>query len=339
MVFMSRELQKRILFLSFAVVVGAMVLIAFLPPQYHPKKKELPDDFDAYLQEKLRISREKGARPGNEERLIRYADKTEFAILYIHGYGASRAEGEYVVDRLAERFKANTYYLRLPGHGTNPEDHARATFSDYINEVEEAYQMTRLLGDHVIVIGTSMGGLLATYLGSRHPEIAGLILASPFYDFEDWRAHLANEPGGMYLIETINGSAFRKTEKKPDDANIEGYQNFWYTKQYLKALKSLEDLREYAAHSGTYERITMPVLLLYYYRDEQHRDRTASVQAMLDAFHQFGSLDKPNPLNRAVAIERGDHVLLSRWVDVDHERSLEEMILFLNAIKSRNAKI
>ena len=67
---------------------------------------------------------------------------------------------------------------------------------------------------------------------------------------------------------TVNGSAFRKTEKRPDDPNdkrIEGYQDFWYTKQYLKAIKSLENLREYAANSGTYERLTMPVLLLYYY--------------------------------------------------------------------------
>ncbi|KAB2932983.1 MAG: alpha/beta fold hydrolase [Leptonema illini] len=338
---MSRELRNRILLLSLVVGAGALALAVLLPPGYRSKKRTLPATFDEYLKEKLRISHEKGARPGNEERLIRYADKTEFAILYIHGYGASRAEGELVVDQLAEKFKANTYYVRLPGHGTNPEDHAQATFSDYINEVEDAYQMTRLLGDRVIIVGTSMGGLLATYLGSRHPEIDGLILTSPFYDFEDWLGRLANEPGAMYLLETVNGSAFRKTEKRPDDPNdkrIEGYQDFWYTKQYLKAIKSLEDLREYAANSGTYERLTMPVLLLYYYKDEQHKDQTASVPAMLDAFHQFGMLDKPNPLNRAVAIERGNHVLLSRWVDADYDRSLQEMVLFVNAVKSRNVK-
>lgn len=338
---MSRELRNRLLLLSLIIGAGALTLAILLPPGYRPKKRPLPNTFDEYLREKLQISKQKGARPGNEERLIRYADKTEVAFLYIHGYGASRAEGEYVVDQLADHFKANTYYLRLPGHGTNAEDHARATFSDYLNEVEEAYAMTRLLGKRVIIVGTSMGGLLATYLGSRHPEIDGIILASPFYDFEDWLGRLANEPGAMFLLEVMNGSPFRKTEKtedNPDDRTRDGYQNYWYTKQYLKALVSLEDLREYVAHSGTYERLTMPVLMLYYYKDEENKDTTASVPAMLDAFHQFGTIDRPNPLNRAVAIEDGNHVLLSHWVEVDHARALQEMVLFVNAVLTADVK-
>ncbi|MEO1224073.1 MAG: hypothetical protein AAFX92_07575, partial [Pseudomonadota bacterium] len=58
----------------------------------------------------------------------RLADKSENldgVLLYIHGFGASRGEGEYVFDRVAEKYRANTYYMRLPGHGTNKEDHAQ----------------------------------------------------------------------------------------------------------------------------------------------------------------------------------------------------------------------
>lgn len=291
--------------------------------------------FDTFYQEKLRLSRERGVRPGNEERLVRYADRTPVALLYIHGYGASRAEGEFVVDRLAQTLKANTYYMRLPGHGTNPDDHASVRYTDYLDAAEEAYQMTRLLGDRVIIVGTSMGGLLAAYLGSRHPEIHALILASPFVDFDQWAGHLTNEPGGMALVELINGGPYRKTARDPKDPNdrrIDGYQDFWYTKQYMKSLRSLEDLREYAARRGTYERVAMPVLMLYYYHDEVRHDTSASVPAMLEAFHTFGSLNRPHPLNRAVAIEDGSHVLLSRWVEADHERCYQEMLRFVKDV-------
>jgi len=338
---MSGKLRKRILLLVLVVGVGALALAVLLPPRYHAVSKSLPASFDDYFKQKLQESKEKGARPGNDEKLIRFADKTEFAILYIHGYGASRAEGEYVVDQLAEKFKANTYYMRLPGHGTNVEDHASATFSDYINAAEEAYQMTKLLGDHVIIVGTSMGGLLTTYLASRHPEIAGVVLASPFYDFTDPRVHLANEPAMIYVLEGVNGGPIRKSESKegqPDNKWISGHEDFWLQNQYVKAVISLENLREYAANTATYEKVTVPVLMLYYYKDEEHQDPTASVPAMLDAFAKFGTAEKPNPLNRAVAIEDGEHVLLSKWLHTDHERALKEMTDFLSDVRNQIEK-
>lgn len=335
---MNLDVRKKILLPIGVILLALLLYLTFRPLSYHPpvfQPMKPETTFEPYLQEKLRLSRERGVRPGNEERLVRFADRTSLAILYIHGYGASRAEGELVVDRLAEALKANTYYMRLPGHGTNPDDQASARYTDYLDAVEEAYQHTRLLGDHVLIVGTSMGGLLATYLGSRHPEIAGLMLASPFFDFDQWAAHLANEPGGMAIIEMINGSPYRKTERNPSDPNdrrIEGYQDFWYAKQYMKSLRSLEDLREYAARRGTYERVEMPVLMLYYYRDEVRQDKSASVPAMLEAFHSFGALTHPNPLNRAVAIEDGSHVLLSRWVEADHERCYQEMLRFIEDV-------
>jgi hypothetical protein len=63
----------------------------------------------------------RGVKPDNEARII-WADtsekeKTKIAILYLHGFGASQAEGEPVHRNLAKRFNANLYLTRLHEHG------------------------------------------------------------------------------------------------------------------------------------------------------------------------------------------------------------------------------
>lgn len=79
--------------------------------------------------------------------MIRYSpNKTEIAILYIHGFGASRAEGEEITDQIAHDLKANLYYVRLPGHGTNLEDHRDTNFAEIIQDCETAFLESEKLG-------------------------------------------------------------------------------------------------------------------------------------------------------------------------------------------------
>ncbi len=180
------------LFLTLSMVVLLLYCRSF--PDYKPGPPPEFTTFDEFYKYKLAKSRELNVRPGNEEKLIRKSPgKTPIAILYIHGFGASRAEGEEVVDKIADTFSANTYYLRHPGHGTTPEDHRDRVYYDYLEEGRVALKMTRLLGDKVIVIGSSMGGLVATHLAAQYPEdVSGLVLASPFYDFEDKTSRILN---------------------------------------------------------------------------------------------------------------------------------------------------
>lgn len=150
--------RKVVLVTTLLAFVGLGFLI--LPsPDYTYTPGPLPASFDEFLGNKLKQSADAGTLPGCEERLVRFAPgQTELAFLYIHGFGASRAEGEASLDPIAARLKANTYYLRLPGHGTNKEDHARAKYTDYLDTAEEALQMMPQLGKKIIVVGTSMGG-------------------------------------------------------------------------------------------------------------------------------------------------------------------------------------
>lgn len=300
-------------------------------PSYSYEQTALPTTFDEFYKEKLAESKEKGSRPGNEERLVRYSSgKTPIAILYIHGFGASRAEGEEVTDRIAAKYKANTYYLRLPGHGTNVEDHRDTTFQGYIKTAEDSLLMMDQLGDKVVIIGTSMGGLLTTYLASKYPDkIAGIILASPYYDFKDKSGNLYNFVWGKQFVSLALGDVRKSKSNNAHDPS----DDFWYRNQYYAAIQNLTDVKRVLANKETYEKVTVPVLMLYYYKSETEQDQSADVSKMLEAYDQFGLATSPNPLNRKVQITEGAHVLLSKYVHSDKELIVKEIEDFINKIK------
>jgi carboxylesterase len=68
---------------------------------------------------------------------------------------------------------------RLPGHGTTVDEMMTTTWDDWTAEAEAAY--ARLAGrtDRIVVGGLSMGAALTLWIGSRHPEVAGLVCVNP----------------------------------------------------------------------------------------------------------------------------------------------------------------
>ncbi|WP_108976920.1 alpha/beta hydrolase [Leptospira ryugenii] len=285
-------------------------------PSYEPKPLPKYESFESYFQAKIAESKAKNHRPGNEERYISFGKRTPIAFLYIHGFGASRAEGEAVMEILAKKFKANTYLLRLPGHGTNKEDQAAQSFSDYLDASREALEMMQSQGDRVILFGSSMGGLLCTWLAAEYPnQVSGIVLANPFYAPVDSSLNILNYPGGLTFIHLLKGRV-RSTTKQNDPNVLPERNDYWYPEQYFSALVGVNDLKNYAAIPTVYQKVNVPTLLLYYYKNEKEQDPTASVPAMLNAYSQFAET-KTNPKSRKVAIENGRHVLMSKYIITD----------------------
>ncbi|MCX8124544.1 MAG: alpha/beta hydrolase [Spirochaetes bacterium] len=320
--------MKKILIVIALIIAALIAVDAYLSHityNYNPKK--LPATFDEYYQTKLKESKEKGVRPNNEEKLLKFAPKTKIAMLYIHGYGASRGEGQFVIDTIAKKLQYNTYYLRLPGHGTNMDDHKKTEYYQILDTAIEAAQMAKLLGEKLVIIGTSMGGTIATYIAAQHPDIPdAIILVSPFYRF-------ANPVGNALFFRpffktVLLFTTYRERKDPYDDPN-DNWTMYWYAKNYWASLHSLLDLADLIAHDDTYKKVSCPVLLLYYYKDKEHKDGSAQVEAMLKAYDTFNN-GHPNPLSRKVAIENGDHVLLSKYVKSDWDKAEKAITVFLH---------
>lgn len=288
---------------------------------------------DAYLAARLEASRKQGVRIGNEERLERHAaGKAPIVILYVHGFGASRAEGEAVVEPLAAGLGANVYYTRLPGHGGDLEAHAAARPEEYFARLEEDFHRVRPLGEKLVLIGSSTGGLLCTWLAARHPDdVSALVLASPLFDFAPPGSFLISRRVGMRIIEAVFGEYRDASWKRdPEKRKQPGYEDHWITRQRFRALLTLDGLRRTIATNEVLASVRAPVLMLYHYADDAHQDTVVSVPAIHEAFARMNG-GQPHAASREVAIRDGNHILLSAYVRTDKERILSETRGFLSA--------
>lgn len=151
-----------------------------------------------------------GLRPGDDRRVV-WANsarsmRAPLALVYLHGFTASRQEIAPVADRVAEALGANLYYARVPGHGRSADAMAEATLESWQQEGENALAIGRLLGKRVVLVGTSTGGTLATWLAARHPDVAAVVLVSPNFGVQAAGAALAALPGGQGLVRLVEGN-------------------------------------------------------------------------------------------------------------------------------------
>ncbi|MFC0472647.1 alpha/beta hydrolase [Halalkalibacter kiskunsagensis] len=105
-----------------------------------------------------------------------------------HGFIGTPQSVRFLGEKLAEE-GYSVYGPRLKGHGTHYKDLAKATRNEWFGDVERGY---RVLVEHhcssIFIIGQSMGGTLALWLGNKYPEIKGLILINaaltvPSYEY------------------------------------------------------------------------------------------------------------------------------------------------------------
>jgi carboxylesterase len=136
--------------------------------------------------------------------------KSKACILLIHGFTATTAEVRPLSEYLADAGFSVIAPL-LPGHNTTPDDLNKRKWQEWTDEVEKVCVTALRNYEHVFIGGESMGGIIACYSASFHPELAGVIVYSP-------AIHVKNL-GLMRLIRL-----FKKYYPKPslnmDDADI-----------------------------------------------------------------------------------------------------------------------
>ena len=98
--------------------------------------------------------------------------------LLVHGFTGSPWEMAPLALHLATN-GITSVAVRLPGHGTSPEDLARRHYEEWVETVSNGQQFSKNEGDHQVAVGLSTGAMVAIAAHLSH-QFDGLVLLSPF---------------------------------------------------------------------------------------------------------------------------------------------------------------
>jgi esterase/lipase len=316
------------------IIILILIVVYFLgpdpsSPKYNKGLPVIPSEpalLEKYINDHEALHK---LKPDNQARIVWSNDsiknKTDYAVVYLHGFSASQEEGDPVHHQFAKKFGCNLYLARLAEHGIDTvEAMANLTADKLWNSAKEAYAIGKQLGGKVIVMATSTGGSLALKLAAEYPEISSLILLSPNIAINDPLAWIANNHWGLQIAQLVKGR-YNTTD---DSTTLE--KQYWYNKYRMESVTEMQELLETTMKASLFEKIKQPVLLLYYYKDEEHQDKTVKVSAMKRMFRQLGT---PDSLKREIAVPNaGEHVIGSYIKSKDLQTVSDECEKFAKEI-------
>ena len=264
-------------------------------------------------------------KPDNASQLIFHdsvPQKTAYSVLYLHGFSASRAEGNPVHLNIAKALKANLYLPRLSDHGLIEEEPMlHFTAQRYLDSAKEALAVAKKIGEKVIVVSSSSGGTLSLILGND-PQIAALLLFGPNVEIYNPDAKLLTLPWGLYIARAVLASKYHVMDKITEQK-----LNYWTTRYRLECTLHLQKLMETGMRPEIFRRITSAVFMGYYYKNEEEKDEVVSIPAMLKMFDELGT---PNNKKQKMAFPNAvDHVIGSYLTTSNYSQVEKVALSFL----------
>ena len=285
-------------------------------------------DLNDYL--KQQESRFNNIIPNTEKNIV-WANgnqqATEYSIVYLHGFSATRQEIEPVPRILANRLNANIFYTRLSGHGRTGQSLALASSEDWLEDARQAWEIGSRLGEKVIILSVSTGGTLSTWISAQPfaKDLYAQIMISPNFDVADKSAHILTWPMGLTMAKWLVGAERGYEPATPEQAL------YWTTRYPLEASKHLMELVDTVAAIDK-NSISAPTLIIY-----SPNDRVIDTQAVRDNFEQFGSNTK-QLIQFLDSSDKGQHVLAGDIVSPGSNEALGAILMsFINdLIKAPN---
>ncbi|MGH8011292.1 MAG: alpha/beta hydrolase [Candidatus Binataceae bacterium] len=119
--------------------------------------------------------------PGDVDTSEFLLDGAGLSALLIHGLSGTPYEMRYLGERLAAA-GVRVQGVRLAGHAGAPEELGATTHANWYESVVERFERLREYGDPNVVIGLSMGAVLAARLAADQREaVSGLMLLAPAF--------------------------------------------------------------------------------------------------------------------------------------------------------------
>lgn len=125
-------------------------------------------------------------------------------LLLIHGAGGTRSKWRRIESYLQDQ---NYEAIDLPGHGEN-EYNMITSIQDYATYVNE------LIQEDTILVGHSMGGLIALELAAKNHKVRGVVLAASFYELPVHEKILEKLSRGEYPASLFHASYSKVAEEE-----------------------------------------------------------------------------------------------------------------------------
>ncbi len=240
-------------------------------------------------------------KPGNAKGIVWNSpahQRTPWAVVYLHGFSASRLETAPLAERVAQELGANTFYTRLAGHGRSGDAMGEASAQDWMADAIEAVHIGQTLGERVLVISCSTGSTLATWLATNAEgsAVAAHVFISPNFGPKDKRAEIINGPWGKNIAFALEGETRGWTPQ--DSRETAAWTTRYPTKALFPMMAMVKNVRE--SDLSTFQ---TPVLMLY-----SETDQTVDPAETLAAYTRIGA-----PLKAIEAVNysksQGQHVL------------------------------
>ncbi|OAV43056.1 carboxylesterase [Lewinella sp. 4G2] len=322
------------LFLILLLIVGGAYLLGPRVPEpiYDTALPQVPGNVQAIADQIVAREADLPVREGNAAHVRFYnkmPERTKYAVVYLHGFGASYRDAYPVNYQLADSLKANLFAARWGDHGLKPP-HSLVGFTaeSAWAEAKEALAIGKALGDKVIILSTSTGGTLAMKLAAEFPDdVYALVNFSPNVKDDMPGAWLLGTPWGEEIATLIGGfDGQRKVDYEEPRAD-----QFFDTSFVASALVDLQVLvKSTMTAEATFNKIKCPILTLYYYKDSFNEDERVEVDvypkihiamATDTMFNELKSLPKP-----------GTHFLGSGIMSEDLAGPLGEALRFIRSI-------
>jgi len=221
------------------------------------------------------------------------AAHASMGVLLLHGFTSSLA----TVDRLLAPLEERGIPYALPtlrGHGTRAEDLRGVTWHHWYEDGERALDTLLDRCARVVVMGLSMGGLVALHLAALRPErLAGLALVAPALRLDIAGAALIPllaRTGRHAAVDPLR--AFEDRSLATDSTN--------YLDAPIAAVHSLVQFGKLVERE--LPRVRVPLLILYPSRDRVVRPESARI------IHERSGT--PAAQKRLLAFERSGHEML-----------------------------
>lgn len=240
------------------------------------------------------------------------------AVLALHGFGATPQEVQLVVE-IARELGLRALAPLLPGHGSSVHDLARTRFRDWHGAAERALAELGREHEQVIVVGSSMGSLIALDLAADHPErVAGVgVLGSPI------RLPWPFPSLALALVELLDIPDFTLRKTGPDILDPEARRTqVTYSEQPVHAGNDVR--RAGRRVEGRLAEVRCPAFVAH-----GRRDRVCPVRNARRVYAQLGTL----PWRKELLILERSHHIITR--DVERAQLRAHLSAFIQGIAAR----